>query len=183
MKAFRQPSIGHQRKLNALGSARRRTGWLLIAAAVVLGGTGARAEHMGCWDSQTSRITSYSEAQTLGKFELTGIARAREDENNALKFQCSGTFLADQDGKTYNYFCELTDPAGDKFILQNGDAKTFGALEYVAGGTGKYAKLSGAATEFAEFPLNDDGTLPACARAEGDFRPLGGEPHTNAKNE
>ena len=138
----------------------------MIAAGLLLGATGVQAERVNCLDSQGSRIIAYSEARTLGMFELTGVAREDSNENDALRFRCSGTFLATAEGKTYNYTCELIDAAGDKFILQNADAKPFAALRYVAGGTGKYSALSGAAAGFAVFPLNSDGTLPMCGQQE-----------------
>jgi hypothetical protein len=143
--------------------------YAMIAAGVLSGATGAQAERVNCLESQGSRIIAYSDARTLGTFELTGIARERGNENDTLSFRCSGTFLATADGKAYNYTCELIDAAGDKFNLQNADSTPVAELRYVDGGTGKYSALRGAAAEFAVFPLNSDGTLPACAAQESAF--------------
>ena len=83
----------------------------------------------------------------------------------SLHFQCTGTFLKDDAGKKYNYYCEFEDPSGQRFVLQNADAKTVDKLVYI-GANGKSGEATGVADEFRGFPFNSDGILPACKEGE-----------------
>ena len=136
---------------------------IVSAAAVPLEG---RAERTNCWESRSSRILSYSDRHALGNFELSGISRNDSAMGQeSLRFQCTGTFLKDDGGNKYNYYCEFDDSAGQRFFLKNADARSVDKLVYI-GGIGKSGESIGVAEEFRGFPFNSDRILPACKQGE-----------------
>ena len=133
----------------------------LILVLVMLPGL-ASADRLSCWESQSSHIVAKSDRFVLGNFEVSGSTRdLAQPDAMPRRFKCTGSYLAEDIGKKYNYYCEITMPGGDEFLIQNSDARSVGKVRF-AGGSGAFQDASGPAPEYEGFPVNTDGSLPSC---------------------